>query len=289
MPGARMAVLMAAVSVVPGMLLSEVPVGQAATAPVVVSSPAPMRGVDSATPGLAGNSLTVESFNNYDPVTGNGRVPAELVIPVSGMPSTITDLSVYLRGLDAYELHGVWITIVTPDGTAVDLIEDACQGSTADVSGKDFIVDDRGTAPLPRSTPETTDACWRDRDMIQVSNYSLAFPSEPTQLAALNGHPANGDWKIRVRSNDGNNAGLSSGFGFILAADDPDTAITSGPVSGGQSGSSVSFGFGSPNFPGATFDCSLDAAPFSACVSPQVLNLRAGSRTFEVRARSLGG
>jgi len=177
---------------------------------------------------------------------------------------------------------------VTPDGTAVDLIDVACRFSTADVSGKDFIVDDRATAPLP-SLSGSTDACWRDREMIQVSNYSLAFPSEPTQLAALNGHPANGDWKIRVRSNDGNNAGLSSGFGFILAADDPDTAITSGPVSGGQSGSSVSFGFGSPNVAGATFECSLDAAPFTACASPQVLNLRAGIRTFEVRARTLGG
>ena len=102
MPGARVAVLMAAVSVVPGMLLGEIPIGQAATAPVVVSSPAPMRGVDRPIPGLAGNSLTVESFNNYDPVAGNIDTPGDLVIPVSGMPSTITDLSVYLRGLDAY-------------------------------------------------------------------------------------------------------------------------------------------------------------------------------------------
>src|SRR5215213_4461660 len=107
MRGIRVAVLMAAVSVVPGMLLSEVPVGQAATAPVIVSSPAPVSGLDRPAPGLAGNSLTVESFNNYDPVTGNINTPGELVIPVSGMPSTIADLSVYLRRLNAPQLSDV--------------------------------------------------------------------------------------------------------------------------------------------------------------------------------------
>jgi hypothetical protein len=63
----------------------------------------------------------------------------------------------------------------------------------------------------------------------------------------------------------------------------PDTAITTAPSEGG-SATSASFTFSSPAA-NATFECSLDNAPYSQCTSPvQYTNLAHGTHTFAVRA-----
>src|SRR4051812_33009610 len=172
MRSSRVAVLMGAVSVVAGMLLGEIPTGQAATGPVVVSAPA----------APAGDSLTVQSFNDYGPVSGTSSAPGETVIPVSGMPSTITDLSVYLPALNVHALSDAHVPLGTPEGTAVDLIELACFGSSAPVVDHDFIVDDRAASPLPHDAADSSDSCWIDRGVIQPSDYIFALPSEPTRF-----------------------------------------------------------------------------------------------------------
>jgi hypothetical protein len=93
------------------------------------------------------------------------------------------------------------------------------------------------------------------------------------------------------------------GFGFPTAAgsfklDDvrgavdsaaPDTAITAKPAaSTGET--TATFSFTSPDDAHATFECSLDGAAFSACVSPKsYTNLAFGPHTFEVRAKDTDG
>jgi hypothetical protein len=74
----------------------------------------------------------------------------------------------------------------------------------------------------------------------------------------------------------------------------PDTTIITGP--GGTSGNAVSsttavFTFSSPDAgPGATFQCSLDGAGFTACSSPRTYNsLTEGGHTFAVRVRDAAG
>lgn len=63
----------------------------------------------------------------------------------------------------------------------------------------------------------------------------------------------------------------------------PYTTIDSGPF-GGVSNTTASFTFSSPTA-GATFECSLDSAPFGVCTSPQSYTaLVDGSHTFAVRA-----
>ncbi|HEX9824092.1 MAG TPA: M23 family metallopeptidase [Actinomycetota bacterium] len=67
------------------------------------------------------------------------------------------------------------------------------------------------------------------------------------------------------------------------AAAVPDTTITSGP-SGAVASGSATFEFAS-NEATATFECSLDAAPFTACSSPATISgLAEGAHTFGVRA-----
>ncbi|WP_370249598.1 hypothetical protein [Nocardioides sp.] len=63
----------------------------------------------------------------------------------------------------------------------------------------------------------------------------------------------------------------------------PDTTITSGP-SGSSAATTASVSFSSDR-QGASFECSLDDAPFVACTSPRQLSgLAVGPHTFRVRA-----
>ena len=67
----------------------------------------------------------------------------------------------------------------------------------------------------------------------------------------------------------------------------PQTQIDVGP-SGPYNSQATYFSFSSPT-PSATFECSLDGAGFSSCVSPQFyINLTEGSHTFQVRAVAAG-
>jgi subtilisin-like proprotein convertase family protein len=66
----------------------------------------------------------------------------------------------------------------------------------------------------------------------------------------------------------------------------PQTTITSGPAEGQRvnSGSAL-FQFVSPDTPGATFQCSLDGAPFSVCTEPHAVSgLPEGPHNFRVQA-----
>jgi hypothetical protein len=70
----------------------------------------------------------------------------------------------------------------------------------------------------------------------------------------------------------------------------PDTTLLSGPV-GSTAESTATFTFESPDAgSAATFECSLDGSPFTACVSPTTYtNLPMAVHTFAVRVRDAGG
>ena len=64
----------------------------------------------------------------------------------------------------------------------------------------------------------------------------------------------------------------------------PTTVLTAAPT-GTTTEQSATFGFTSPNDPAATFECSLDGAPFAFCATPTTLpGLSIGGHTFRVRA-----
>ena len=103
----------------------------------------------------------------------------------------------------------------------------------------------------------------------------------------------------RTYTPDANYAGADSftvsvndGFGGTDTATisiqvSPQTTIDVGP-NGPINSQSTFFAFSSPT-PGATFECSLDGAGFSSCVSPQFyINLSETTHTFQVRAVAAG-
>jgi large repetitive protein len=105
--------------------------------------------------------------------------------------------------------------------------------------------------------------------------------SSPVSYTGL----ADGAHSFQVRATDaaGNADSSPASRSWTIDTTPPDTTITAGP-SGTVTSSSASFDF-SAGEAGASFACSLDGAPHSACASPQTYSgLVAGTHTFQVRA-----
>jgi len=137
-----------------------------------------------------------------------------------------------------------------------------------------------------------------DRFECSIDSASFTTCSSPAQFDNL----GSGAHKLQVRAFDkvGNQVTSPTSFKWNVDATPPDTTITSANdgnnesvTSGGNTTStSMTFTFsGSDIGVGLDhFECSLDGASFSACVTPlQVMNLTIGAHTFEVRAEDKVG
>jgi subtilisin-like proprotein convertase family protein len=113
--------------------------------------------------------------------------------------------------------------------------------------------------------------------------------TSPKAYSAVGG----GSHTFRVRAIDGsdNEDPTPATYTWTVDTAPPETTIGSGPAQGSftQSGNAA-FGFSSE--PQATFQCSLDSAPFTSCSDPQpqsYASLGEGQHTFRVRAVDLAG
>jgi arylsulfatase A-like enzyme len=109
--------------------------------------------------------------------------------------------------------------------------------------------------------------------------------SSPVSWSGL----ANGPHSLAVSAVDaaGNTSGSTSFSWSVDSVPPPAPSFTSTPAS--PSGASVSFSF-TDTEAGATFECSLDGAAFSACSSPKALSgLTDGPHSFSVRAKDALG
>jgi hypothetical protein len=90
-------------------------------------------------------------------------------------------------------------------------------------------------------------------------------------------------FSVRAATDLAGNAGTTTNYGWTIDTVPSDTSITSNPSSLSNT-SSPSFGL-SATEPGSTFECSLDAATFAACVTPKGYSgIADGAHTFQVRA-----
>jgi hypothetical protein len=108
---------------------------------------------------------------------------------------------------------------------------------------------------------------------------AFAACTSPTNLTSL----ADGSHTFDVRGTDGvGNVGGAATFTWTIDTITPVVTLTSTPSNpSGSASASLSFNVSEPT----TVECSLDAAPYAACSSPQSLTgLADGSHTFAVRA-----
>lgn len=200
-------------------------------------------------------------------------------------------------------------------GTEVKLTADPAIGdeelllTVLPAADEDFPVE---TTNLTRAGPPIRVTLTRVSDGTPVELVGTLTVSVPvTDTAALDGdlsvaHPLGDNrWEILTDAHTDHNARMVRGgatsvgvFGAaVRSGPPPDTAApqtTLNAGSGPAEGSTVSstfatFGFTSDD-PLATFECSLDAAPFAACTSPATFfDLTAGAHTFAVRAVDAAG
>jgi hypothetical protein len=92
---------------------------------------------------------------------------------------------------------------------------------------------------------------------------------------------------VRATDAAGNTDATPAFRNWTVDTTPPHTTIHSGP-SGPTNDVTATFTFSSE--PGATFECSLDGAPFSPCTSPKTYtNLPDGHHTFDVTATDRAG
>jgi hypothetical protein len=102
---------------------------------------------------------------------------------------------------------------------------------------------------------------------------------------AVGGHT----FQVRAVNSNGTDPTPASFSWTITLPSPPETTITSAPAASTTS-TSASFSFTATPSTGATFECALDGAGFSACTSPRAYSgLALGGHTFQVRAVNTGG
>jgi MYXO-CTERM domain-containing protein len=94
-------------------------------------------------------------------------------------------------------------------------------------------------------------------------------------------------FQARARDAAGHVDGTPASHAWRIDLTAPDTTLASAPASPTQQ-ATATFTF-STNEAGASFECSVDGAAFSACTSPASANLAEGPHTFQVRARDAAG
>jgi hypothetical protein len=160
---------------------------------------------------------------------------------------------------------------------------------TVDTHGPDTTITAGPSGPTDDSTPTFRFASSQAGSTFACRVDAGAFSacSSPETLAAL----ADGSHTFRVRATDaaGNTDTTPAVRTFTVDTQAPNTTITSGP-SGNTTDRTPTFRFSSSEPTGATFQCRLDSAAFSACSSPKTYSTLAfGSHTFRVHAIDAAG
>ena len=225
-------------------------------------------------------------------------------INVANVPGTVTKATVTLIGYGSSSPDDTDAVLAGPNGQSVMLMSDSCGLNPNTLDDVNVTFDD--AAPTFLSNPGP---CPNGGDVIfKPSNYedpalddqSAAGGPVPPYLNALsvfNGASPDGAWKLFVLDDDAFFVGFRiSGWALTLEVEPPgppgdatvlDTTITQKPKDKTKK-KTATFEF-TASEPGATFECSLDGEPFSACSPPDTLRVKKGKHHFEVRATDAAG
>jgi large repetitive protein len=122
---------------------------------------------------------------------------------------------------------------------------------------------------------------------FECSLDNAAFTACTSPRTYTNLSVATHNFRVRARDLAGNLDSTPAAQSWVIDTTAPNTTISNPPPAQSTS-PNASFQFSSEA--GATFECSLDNAVFTACTSPQAYSgLAAGTHNFRVRARDVAG
>lgn len=160
------------------------------------------------------------------PVSGaNG--PASIYpanINASGMPPSVTKITVQLLGLSHTFPGDLDILLVGPQGNQVVLMSDA--GAGFDITNVDLIFDDG--APTAISTSAITAGAYRPANLGGTGD---PFPAPApagtpsAQLASFNGSNPNGAWSLYIVDDAGIDTGSMAGWCVNITSETPEPAV----------------------------------------------------------------
>lgn len=167
------------------------------------------------------------------------------------------------------------------------LIVTYVEGIVADTTPPETTIDSG-----PSGTVSTADASFsfsaNEPSTFECSLDGDVFASCSSPQSYANLSEGSHTFAVRATDAAANTNVIPASRTFSVDTIAPDTTIDSGP-SGTITVADATFAFSSSEA-GATFECSLDGAAYSACTSPKsYTNLSNGSHAFEVRATDAAG
>jgi hypothetical protein len=158
---------------------------------------------------------------------------------------------------------------------------------TVDTLAPETVVDSGPAGPTSDSTPTFSFSSEPGASFqCRVDSGAFAACSSPHTTAVL-GDAAH-TFEVRASDAAGNRDASPASRAITVDTTAPQTTITTAPTATTTS-TSASFSFSS-NEAGATFECSLDGAAFTACTSPRdYAGLATGAHQFSVRGRDTVG
>ncbi len=168
------------------------------------------------------------------PATLGSATTYPSTVSVSGLPASISSLSVTLTGVSHTWPDDFDILLVGPQGQKVVLMSDACGGGDVPASGQpaiDLTFADSAAAMLPDTvtTPACTGGSFKPSHYADGDPLPAPAPALPYAftLSAFNGTDPNGDWNLYVTDDASIDVGAVSSWSLTVTT--PSASI---PASG---------------------------------------------------------
>ena len=255
---------------------------------------------------LSAHVHNYERFAPQDPSGNNdpGRGITEFVVGTGGMSLEGFSTTIAPNSLVRARNFGILTMTLHPTGYDFTFVPDGRNGNTFSDSGSASCHDTADTtAPVVSlSGPAagasvggtvTLSASASDDRGVDHVDFLVdgvvvgSDASAPYSVGWASGATPDGPVQLSARAVDGSgNSALSAAVSVSVDNTPPETTIGS-PLPGSDGTATISF---AASEPGARFACSLDAAAFAACSSPQSYSgLTVGSHSFAVEAIDAAG
>lgn len=188
----------------------------------------------------AGSALAASSFSNPTPLTVPGpgaplgtASPYPSTIKVAGLRGPITDVSVTLHKFGHTRPQDVDILLISPSGTRVIIMSDACGDD--DVEDYTWVFNQSTPKAIPQGS-DCGDFGYRPANYGTPDSFPGIAPGPPTTLDDLRGESPNGDWGLYMvddtpATDDGD---LEGGWSLSIATGPVEAALpatgTEGPA-----------------------------------------------------------